>query len=151
MKIFFLLLVFFVSDESISVSIEGKWKSSKELTSGFNNSNAKLDEKQREFFDRIMGHMTIEFLSGVSKLEMPTIEIDTNGEKSNFEGFTEEAAYKIIGQDKNTVVLETQDEAGADLIVTYHFEDGDTMWVYVAGQSSLFSNLNIREYFKRCK
>ncbi|MDF1821541.1 MAG: hypothetical protein P1U64_08210 [Alcanivoracaceae bacterium] len=149
--IFFALLFFLVASDAHAASIEGKWRSNKELTSGFNNRNAILEERQRIFFDQLMGHMTIEFLDGVSKLNMPSIEVHSDGEKSTFEGFTEESTYTILGQDKDTVVVKTQDLDGSDLIVTYHFEGQDIMWVYVAGHSSMFSNLNIREYFVRCR
>lgn len=151
MRLLYLLLLFALPIDASEISIEGKWMSSKELTLEFNVKNAILEDRQRYFFDQLMGHMTIEFQNGVLKLEMPTIEMLSDSEKEIFEGFSEESTYSVIGRDKNTVVIKTQDTDGSDLIVTYHFDDEDTMWIYVAGQSSLFPNLNIREYFVRNK
>lgn len=151
MRLLYLLLLFSLPIYATEVSIEGKWRSSKELTSDFNIKNALLEDSQRHFLEQLMGHMTINFQKGVMQLDMPAIEITSNGEKTKLEGFSEESTYSVIGRDNNTVVIKTQDADGADLIVTYHFDDKDTMWVYVAGQSSLFENLNIREYFIRSK
>lgn len=151
MRLLYLLLLLSLPINASEVSIEGKWKSSKELTSEFNVKNSILEDRQRHFFDQLMGHMTIEFKNGLSTIEMPAIEMISDGERKMFEGFSDESTYSVIGRDKNTVVLLTQDADGSDLVATYHFDDEDTMWTYVAGQSSLFPDLNIREYFVRSK
>lgn len=151
MKDLVLFFLFVLTFPAQAVSIEGKWRSSGDLTNSYNFKNAVLDEKQREFFSQLIGSMVVEFRDGVSTMYLPTITVSISGEESEFEGFTEVEGYKVIASDKNTVVLETKDHEGSKLISTYHFVDDDTMWVYVAGQSDIFPEINIREYFVRCK
>jgi len=150
MKLLILLLTVALPFEVFSISLEGTWKSSKELTNKYNNENTILDDRKRSSLSQLMGHMTIDYRNGISKLEMPTITIYANDKEYVLEGNSEESFYKVVASDKNTIVIETKDFDDSKTLVVYHFED-DTIWVYVAENSSLFTSENTREYFLRIK
>ncbi len=127
----------------------GKWKSDKELTMAFATARAKLEDKTILFLEQMMGRMTITFTQSRITSVMPDWESETaEGVRSNLAGFNESHTYKIIATTPTEVAISSVEPVTRRKDITvFHFEDKNTMWVYLGGAT--FPQMNIREYFVR--
>lgn len=145
----FYILLTSLSAQAQIPRIIGKWQSDRDLTMAFAKDHRKLSERTNLFLDQLMGRLTLTFTKSTVSSSMPDSNSTTfEGVKSQLRGFTEKNRYKALAATKTQVaILSLEPVTGIKTISVYNFEDANTMWVYLGGES--FPNLNIREYFRR--
>ncbi len=140
-----------INCNAFALNLDGTWKSDFNSTVEFNTANVKLEDKQRNFLSELFGKLLVTYKNGVMKLSMPSSKVTVKGELQDFEGFEQQQAYKIVIQNKNTIVLETTDEDGKKNIALLKFENEDKYWIYLPNSSDDWMQLHIREFFVRQK
>jgi hypothetical protein len=128
--------------------LSGKWRSNLELTREYYEKHAILTEKQKNVFSQLFGKMEVDYFTpGKCKIFLPEDTIDTGGKKIESDDYTEILEYKIIYQNKISVVMVYDDQLEGEKARTLYFIDEKTYWIYV-GDSNL-TDINIREYFTK--
>jgi hypothetical protein len=127
----------------------GQWKSDRELTMAFAKDYSQLPNKTTLFLEQLMGQMTMTFTKSTIFSYMPDSQsVTSEGVKSQLVGFKEKHPYRVLATTKTQIaILGSEPVTNLQTITVYNFENDDTMWVYLGGRN--FSNLNIREYFRR--
>jgi len=87
MKSLLCFLLLFSPWLSHTLTLEGVWKSDAEQTTTYNKSTAKLTRKQTKFLSQILGKLTVEYVNGIMRLEMPDTKVSVNGRFKGFKGF----------------------------------------------------------------
>lgn len=134
-----------------AAELEGTWKSDAELTMAFNRANARLTEKQEKFLAEILGKLTVTYKNGTVYSSMPLTRVTVSGKPRDFDGFSETAAYRVVAQDQDTIVLQTTEHDGTSKISLLKFEAEDRYWIYLPTSSNEWAQLHMREYFVRQK
>jgi len=134
-----------------AAELEGTWKSDADLTMAFNRANARLTEKQEKFLSEILGKLTVTYKNGTVYSSMPSTRVTVSGEPRDLDGFSETAAYKIMAQDQDTIVLRITEHDGTCKISLLKFETEDRFWIYLPTSSNQWAQLHMREYFVRQK
>ena len=128
--------------------MKGTWRSSLKLTQEFNLKNAILEQKTTEFLNQIIGHTTIKYKKDTFTISDSDREIIVEGGPSSWDGINQTWQYNILAQNEQKIVMEATDPTERLHIITLHFINEDTYWVYL-GSTKEFEHLNIREYFAR--
>lgn len=112
--------------------------------------HSRLEEKTEHFLEEILGHLETRFDNGAAFAYMPDLKVERGGEKRLFEGFREESKYRLLYcTSKVAVMVGKEAVTGNQLVTTYNFPEPDVMWVYIGNVGTAFSDLHIREYFRR--
>ncbi|GHT92318.1 hypothetical protein FACS1894116_02300 [Betaproteobacteria bacterium] len=134
-------------------TLNGTWKSSRELTMAFLRNNVRLQPRSEHFLEQLMGHLTVHFDGQNITHEMPDLEIEINNVKRPFKGLREQNTYKVLFTNATTVAIQSRELfTQNEYVQIYHFVDDDTVWIYV-GDSEAASRFfpHLREYFIRVK
>ncbi|MCB1629247.1 MAG: hypothetical protein KDI48_16070 [Xanthomonadales bacterium] len=133
-------------------SLVGTWISDARATMSFNRQHAKLEDRQLQFLDSLMGRLRVEFSATEIHLHMPDFEVEIEGELEPFAGFEEHDSYRVLFCNAHMVVI----EAGVPMIDerearTYFFVDENSVWTYAGNNNPKLPDLHIREYFVRVR
>ncbi len=127
----------------------GKWKSSSELSSEFNEPNEpRLNEDQWRFFREFFGHITVEYGEKIVTVYEEKRTYTLNGKQETSDAAEHVYQYEYVAEDDTKVVLRQKGEDGVWQLEILHFVNENTYWVYVGSDPKL-SFMNIREYFVR--
>ncbi len=90
MKYFFIMLSLLIPiDTSAAPKLEGRWKSDRELTMRFLESNVRLQEKGYDFMRQILGRMTLKFTADQMITCLPSNKVVIEGKSKLMEGMYE--------------------------------------------------------------
>jgi hypothetical protein len=148
-RLLILLGSLLLAENSAALDLEGVWKSDLDSSMTFNSINAKLEKRQEAFLRDLFGKMTITYKNETAYLNMPSTKVTVNGELRNFTGFKNTQKYRILAQDRDTIIIEFIDGDGKKEISLLKFEGENKYWIYLPNSSSPWSQLHIREYFVR--
>lgn len=125
--------------------LEGKWKSSLELTKEYNDRYAKLEKNQVEFINQVAGTLEVTYLKSEYLMNDTSRQIEINNKKFQWHADKSRYPYKIISSDDSKVVIKAKGLDGAWKVNTIHFESNDVYWVYWGEDFAVHA----REYFVR--
>jgi hypothetical protein len=148
----FLCHLFLYANVHAAPPLTGEWKSSRDLSMTFIESNVRLKAKTESFLRQLFGHMTLSFDAEHVTLDFPDIGTEIDGAAYPMTGFREKARYKVLFSDDTRTVIQAKDPfTQRETVRIYYFVDNDTMWIYGGSTDPTQPDLHIREYFVRVK
>jgi hypothetical protein len=147
-----LCALFLCAGASAAPPLAGKWQSSRDLSMAFIESNVRLKEKTESFLRQLTGYMTLDFDAEHVTLDMPDITVKIGEKDYPMTGFREKNRYKVLFTGDTKIVIQVKELfSPQETVMTYHFVDDDTMWIYLGDSSPALPDVHIREYFVRVK
>ncbi|MBA4146920.1 MAG: hypothetical protein H0X66_02310 [Verrucomicrobia bacterium] len=109
--------------------LDGTWASDREATVAYGRSlSPDMDWGK---YSQIFGHLRVTY--------------DANTMTTDFQGHVERRPLRLVRRDKDSVTAKVWDDLDEkERLVTIHFVDADTYWIYIR-------DTDHREYFKRLK
>jgi hypothetical protein len=111
--------------------------------------HTRLEARQHDFLDGLLGHMTISFDGKTMLRAISDLEVTIQGTRHKMAGSSEAYSYRVIAKDPDSYAILTKGDHGRDRILHIHFTSRDVFWLYSEETDYGLRDLNYREYFRR--
>ena len=138
----FLVIVFLSvgCEKKTDSRLTGTWKSDAQKSMDYNIKHVVMTKSQRDNYESIFGHLTIEIANGTVREHMPEHLVKLKQKEVKQPPSTTEKELTILESDNNSVAIMTKDSSGHGGLMLLHYEDG-YYWTYIGD--------SLREYFKK--
>ncbi len=128
----------------------GTWKSDLNATMTFNTNHTVLTDQQVNVFSQMFGHLTVQYSpKGRGHMHIEPYSLTRGTNTFSADASSCEFRYRILGEDEDSVVVQSPGLWEDESIQTIHFESPTVYWIYI-GENDLFG-LHMREYFTKEK